>query len=87
MKCTATMIKVGAVLALVLVAAYFALPPPFQAFIAGIAPFLLLLICPLSMLVMMRGMNHDQKRSEATATSSEAQDPSSAREPADTLKA
>lgn len=46
-------------MALALTAAYVMLPS-FQTFIAGIAPFLLLLVCPLSMFFVMREMNARQ---------------------------
>lgn len=61
MKCdTKTMVKTAIGLGLLGVIAYFALPQ-FRGFIVGISPFLLALACPLSMIIMMKGMSLHQK--------------------------
>ncbi|WP_303678380.1 DUF2933 domain-containing protein, partial [Ralstonia mannitolilytica] len=57
MKCnTRTMVTMGVALVAILAIAY-AIFPPVRAFVLGIGPFLLILICPLSMWLMMKGMN------------------------------
>lgn len=48
----------GAILGVIILVYFFA--PKF----AGLAPFLLVLICPLSMVLMMAGMQHSNKDSE-----------------------
>lgn len=64
MKCdTKTMIKTAIGMGLLGVIGYFALPQ-FRSFIVGISPFLLALACPLSMIIMMKGMNSHQKEQE-----------------------
>jgi hypothetical protein len=55
MNCSKNMIRVGAGLATVLFAAYLALPE-FRTAIVGLAPFAVALVCPLSMLLMMKMM-------------------------------
>jgi len=54
------MVKIGAVLAGVLVIGFFVFPQARPAII-GLAPFALFALCPLSMFFAMRGMNkgHD----------------------------
>lgn len=75
MKCdTKTMLKVGAGVGAVLVIAYFALPA-FRTWTVGSAPILLSLICPLSMLFMMKGMNSCNKESDTKARKPEALPP------------
>lgn len=66
MKCNAKlMLKVAAGLAVVLALLYVAVPGT-QAMIAASAPFLLLLLCPLSMMIMVLAMNgNDGDRSKA----------------------
>lgn len=61
MKCTKSMLTIGAGLFAVLAIAYVALPQ-FHTFVLSVAPFLLFLICPLSMMFMMKGMNSHQGR-------------------------
>lgn len=56
MKCTKTMLTTGAVILAALMLAYAALPQ-FRTLVLGAGPFLLFLLCPLSMMFMMRGMN------------------------------
>ncbi len=57
MKCDAnTMLKTAAGLAAVAGIIYFTVPAA-QAFLAASAPVLIALICPISMLIMMRMMN------------------------------
>ena len=57
MHCNAkTMLKAGAGLGLLAVLGYFTLPQ-FRAFIVASLPLLLTLLCPLSMIFMMKGMN------------------------------
>lgn len=56
MKCTKTMLATGAVMLAVLAIAYAALPQ-FRALVVSAAPILLFLLCPLSMLFMMKGMH------------------------------
>ena len=70
MKCdTKTILKIAGVLGIALTAAYFTVPAA-QTFILASAPLLLFLICPLSMLFMMKAMNGSQKDdSEKTAES------------------
>lgn len=61
MKCdTKTMIKVGLCLGTLLAVAYFTLPAA-RELISVIAPFLLFLICPLSMIFMMKNMSSCHK--------------------------
>ena len=55
MNCSKNMIRVAAGLATVLFAAYLALPE-FRTAILGLAPFAVALVCPLSMLLMMKMM-------------------------------
>ena len=65
MKCnTRTMGAVGAALVAILAVAY-AVFPSVRAFVLGIGPYLLILVCPLSMWLMMKGMQgqDDQRRS------------------------
>jgi ABC-type transport system involved in multi-copper enzyme maturation permease subunit len=66
MKCTKTMLTTGAVIAAALVLAYAALPQ-FRALIAAAGPYLLFLLCPLSMLFMMKGM-HSKMDQEKPST-------------------
>ncbi|WP_439673220.1 DUF2933 domain-containing protein (plasmid) [Cupriavidus necator] len=67
MKCnTKTMIAVGVALLAMLAAAY-AVWPPIRALVLGIGPYFLLLLCPLSMLLMMKSMGaHDDQVSAMT---------------------
>lgn len=61
MKCTKNMLVIGGIMLAVLAAAYFALPQ-FRALVVSAGPFLLFLICPLSMFFMMKGMNSHSDR-------------------------
>lgn len=70
MKCdTNTMLKTAAGLAAVAGVIYFAVPAA-QAFVLASAPILIALICPISMLIMMKMMN--SKGAEGCGTVSEA---------------
>lgn len=65
MRCnTKTMLKVAAGLGLLAVLGYFAFPQ-FRAFLVASLPVLLTLLCPLSMIFMMKGMNSHQPATEA----------------------
>ena len=65
-----TMLKFAAGLGLTLAAAYFAFPAA-QVMLLASAPYLLLLICPISMGVMMLMMRSpDQSRSSENACAS-----------------
>lgn len=73
MKCdTNTMLKTAAGLAVVAGGLYFTVPAA-QAFVLASLPFLVVLVCPISMLIMMRMMN--SKGAEACGTGSEAGKP------------
>jgi Protein of unknown function (DUF2933) len=64
MKCnTKTMIKVGLGVSALLAVAYFTLPAA-RDFISAATPFLLFLICPLSMIFMMKSMSSCDKKSD-----------------------
>lgn len=70
MKCSMrTMIAAGVALVAILAIAYVLLPPV-RALVLAIGPYLLLLICPLSMWLMMKGMQgqDDQRRSTTDDT-------------------
>lgn len=58
-----TMINLALMMGAVLVGAYLALPQ-FHALILGIAPILLVTLCPLSMFFMMRAMGQHGKGDE-----------------------
>lgn len=60
---TKTMIKIFLGIALLLIAGYFAFPH-LQIPIATLAPYFLVLSCPLAMYLGMKGMHRDQKQSE-----------------------
>ncbi|RST51851.1 DUF2933 domain-containing protein [Variovorax sp. MHTC-1] len=51
-----TMIKIAVGFGAALAAAYFAVPAA-HAFILASAPLLLALVCPIAMILMMKGMN------------------------------
>ncbi|RKF35749.1 DUF2933 domain-containing protein [Paraburkholderia fungorum] len=74
MKCTKTMLATGAGLLGVLAVAYIAFPQ-FQSLVLSLGPYLLFLLCPLSMLFMMKGMNssrgHRDESGSSTARESE----------------
>ncbi|WP_235185023.1 DUF2933 domain-containing protein [Cupriavidus sp. SK-3] len=56
-----SMITAGIALAAMLATAY-ALLPPVRALVLSIGPYLLLLVCPLSMWLMMKSMStHDDQ--------------------------
>lgn len=72
MKCdTKTMIKVGVGIGAVLAVAY-AMLPAFRALILASAPILLALICPLSMIFMMKSMNACNKESDTKTVQPQA---------------
>ena len=74
MKCTMkTMIVAGVALGAVLAATY-ALLPPVRALVLGVGPYLLLLICPLSMWLMMKGMSARDDRVSAMAEDRQEQE-------------
>lgn len=69
MKCSMkTMLKVGFGVLLSLGAFYLAFPA-FREVILAIAPFLLFLICPLSMFLMMKGMSSQDLKTTVQTTS------------------
>lgn len=71
MKCdTRMMIKTGVGIAVVLAIAYFSLPAA-RELVTASAPILLALICPLSMIFMMKGMSSCNKQQEEKAEKSE----------------
>lgn len=73
MKCDSKMmVKVGVGLGFGLVVAYFALPAA-QVLILASAPFLVVLICPVAMLFMMKGMNGNKKDESAKPGESKAE--------------
>lgn len=64
MKCDSkTILKAAAGVGIALAIAYFTLPAA-RAFILAIAPIMLVLVCPLSMLFMMKAMNDGSKRND-----------------------
>lgn len=66
MNCSKNMIRVGAGLATPLFAAYLALPE-FRTAIVGLAPFAAALVCPLSMLLMMKMMTKKPEQEQKNA--------------------
>ncbi|MCX4151679.1 MULTISPECIES: DUF2933 domain-containing protein [Paraburkholderia] len=74
MKCTKTMVITGVAMLAVLALAYAALPQ-FRTLVLGLGPYLLFLLCPLSMLFMMKGMhsNKDDHRSPSSDTAQDRQ--------------
>ncbi len=67
MKCNMkTTVKIGAALIVLLAIAYAALPQ-IRPLVASASPFLLVLLCPLSMLLMMKSMQPNQQQSSVTA--------------------
>ena len=65
MKCNSrTMLTTALVLGLAAVFAYFAFPAA-RAFIVASAPVLIALVCPVSMLLMMKTMNDSRKEPDA----------------------
>ncbi|WP_233884868.1 DUF2933 domain-containing protein [Paraburkholderia flagellata] len=66
MKCTKTMLTAGAVLLAALALAYVALPQ-FRALVVSAGPYLLFLLCPLSMMFMMKGMQSNNERQVASS--------------------
>lgn len=67
MKCdTKTMLKVGLAVGASLAIAYFTMPDA-QQLIEAASPFLLFLVCPLSMVLMMKSMNTCEKQSDVDA--------------------
>lgn len=78
MKCdTNTMLKTAAGLAVVAGVIYFTVPAA-QAFVLASAPILIALICPISMLIMMKMMN--TKGAEGYGTANEAGKPAQLQE-------
>ncbi|PMS19718.1 hypothetical protein C0Z18_12820 [Trinickia dabaoshanensis] len=75
MKCTKTMLVTGAAVLAVLAGAYFALPQ-FRALIVSAGPYLLFLLCPLSMLFMMKSMNSHSDRRSSSDDSENGRQPS-----------
>lgn len=67
---TKTMLKVGLGLLLGTVIAYIALPD-FRSMILAASPTLLFLLCPISMIFMMKMMMHDQKPQDCGTTVSD----------------
>lgn len=66
MKCnTRTMVAMGAALLVILAAAY-TIFPSVRAVVLGIGPFLLILVCPLSMWLMMRSMSAQDGQPRST---------------------
>ncbi|MEO6986107.1 MAG: DUF2933 domain-containing protein [Paralcaligenes sp.] len=62
MQCdTKTMIKVGLGLGMVVAGAY-VLVPAARVLITAAAPFLFFLLCPISMIFMMKSMNSNSSR-------------------------
>ncbi len=62
MKCDVkTMVQIGGVVALFTVLGFLAFPQ-FRPVLIGLAPFLLLALCPLSMFFAMRGTKKDGLR-------------------------
>ena len=64
MNCSKNMIRVGVGIGTVFLAAYLALPE-FRSAILGLAPFALALLCPISMLLMMKMMMPSSKSDQA----------------------
>ncbi|WP_024973266.1 DUF2933 domain-containing protein [Ralstonia pickettii] len=63
MKCTKSMLITGAAILAVLALAYAALPQ-FRTLVVSVGPYLLLLLCPLSMMFMMKGMDSNKDHQE-----------------------
>jgi hypothetical protein len=71
MKCdTRMMVRTGVGIAVVLAIAYFTLPGA-RELVAASAPILLALICPLSMIFMMKGMSSCNKQKDEKAEQSD----------------
>ena len=66
MKCTKTMLTAGAIILAALALAYVALPQ-FRALLVSAGPYLLFLLCPLSMMFMMKGMQSNNDRQVASS--------------------
>ena len=66
MKCTKTMLTAGAIILAALALAYVALPQ-FRALVVSAGPYLLFLLCPLSMMFMMKGMQSNNDRQVASS--------------------
>lgn len=73
MKCTKTMVVTGVALLAALALAYMALPQ-FRTLVVSAGPYLLFLLCPLSMLFMMKGM-HSSKDDHRPSTVETSRDP------------
>lgn len=58
-----SMIKIAFGIGLLLITGYLAFPQ-FQTTIAALAPYLLILACPLAMFFMMKGMNTQSQEKE-----------------------
>ncbi|WP_024973249.1 DUF2933 domain-containing protein [Ralstonia pickettii] len=59
-----TIVKTSAAVIALLVLAYVTLPQ-LRPLITGMSPFLLILLCPVSMLLMMKGMRSNQEKAHA----------------------